>query len=104
MEGQLKVTPEELQNASAEFSGIDKTIMNTTQEMMTLVKNLVSAWEGESSQAYINKFNELEDDMQKIHAKIEEHVQDLTEMATVYSNAEKSTTSANQAVSSNLIS
>ncbi len=103
MEGQLKVTPEELQNASSEFSGIDKTVVSTTQEMMTLVKNLTSAWEGESSQAYINKFNELEDDMQKIHAKIEEHVQDLAEMATVYTNAEKTTTAANQAVSSNLI-
>ncbi len=44
MEGQLKVTPEELQNASGEFSAIDKTVVNTTQEMMTLVKNLTSAW------------------------------------------------------------
>ena len=103
MEGQLKVTPEELQNASSEFSNIDNTVLNTTSEMMTLVKNLTSAWEGESSQSYINKFNELEDDMQKIHAKIQEHSQDLAEMATVYTNAEKTTAAANQAVSSNLI-
>ena len=73
MEGQLKVTPEELQNASSEFSTIDNTVLNTTSEMMTLVKNLTSAWEGESSQSYISKFNELEDAAMQAIESVHKH-------------------------------
>ena len=103
MEGQIKVTPEELRTASSEFASADSKVSNLTQEMMQLVTSLASGWEGEASQTYINKFRELDDDMARIHAKIQEHSTDLDEMAKVFEDAERKTQEQNAAVSSNLI-
>ena len=103
MEGQIKVTPEELRTASGEFASVDSKVSNITQEMMTLVTSLASNWEGEASQAYINKFRELDDDMARIHAKIQEHTTDLDEMAKVYEDVERKTQEQNSTVPSNLI-
>lgn len=103
MEGQIKVTPEELRTASSEFAAADSKVTNLTGEMMSLVKSLTSQYEGEASQAYINNFSKLEDDMAQIHAKIQEHTQDLDEMARVFDEVEKKTQELNAAVPSNLI-
>ncbi len=98
MQGQLKVTPEELRAASSEFAAADSKVTNITSEMMALVTSLTSSWEGEASQAYINRFRTLEDSMQKIHNKILEHTNDLEEMARVYSETEGSLEGQNQAI------
>ena len=103
MEGQIKVTPEELTAASTEFASIDSNVSNITGEMMSLVTSLASCYEGEAAQAYINNFKQLEDDMARIHAKIQEHSTDLAEMARVYQEVERKTQELNRAVPSNLI-
>ena len=53
---------------------------------------------------YINKFNELEDDMQLISKKITEHVTDLQEMASIYENAEKLAQESGSGLNAQLIS
>lgn len=103
MEGQIKVTPEELRTASSEFSSADTKVANLTQEMMSLVTSLAANWEGEASQAYINKFRELDDDMTRIHTKIQEHSTDLEEMAKLFEDAERKNQERNASVPSNLI-
>ena len=81
MEGIIKVNPQELINTSNEFQSRNTAINDITGQMLTLARNLGSQWEGDASATYINKFNELEDDMQMINNKIAEHVKDLQEMA-----------------------
>lgn len=103
MEGQIKVTPEELTAASGEFSTIDNNVNSITREMMSLVTGLASAYEGEAAQAYINNFKQLEDDMNRIHIKIQEHSTDLAEMARVYQEVERKTQELNRSVPNNLI-
>lgn len=88
MEGNLKVTPEQLESASNEFSAKGTTVGNLTTQMMELVTGLAGVWEGEAATAFMNKFRELEDDIQKIIRMIQEHATDLTEMAKVYRDAE----------------
>lgn len=89
MEGNLLVTPEKLKETSGEFSTCMNQVQTLTTNMMDLIRGMSSFWEGEAASAYMNKFNELEDDIQKIHTMINEHVKDLEEMATIYQNAEK---------------
>lgn len=89
MTGILKVTPEQLVSTANEFQNIGTTVRNLTTEMTNTVTGLSSVWEGEAATAYVAKFNGLQDDIERLHAMITEHVTDLTEMATVYSNAEK---------------
>lgn len=90
MTGILKVTPEQLVSTANEFQSIGNTVQSLTSEMTNTVTGLSNIWEGEAATAYVAKFNGLQDDIQRLHAMITEHVNDLTEMANVYGNAEKS--------------
>lgn len=87
MEGTLKVTPEELMNKALELSSAGSTIRNITSSMTDIVNGLSSIWQGDDATAYTTKFNGLQDDIEKINGKIQEHVSDLNEMATAYKNA-----------------
>lgn len=104
MTGIIRVTPERLTQASQEFSTQGNTIANLTNEMVNLVTSLGSAWEGEASTAYINKFRSLETDIQTLNRMIQEHVRDLQEMAELYKNAENANRDDASALSSGIIS
>jgi WXG100 family type VII secretion target len=97
MEGTLLVTPEELLNASSAFSANMSSVQSITTAMMEIVTQTSGYWEGEAREAYVNKFNQLQDDIEKIHKMIQEHVTDLEAMAKTYQQAEqKSMETANQ--------
>lgn len=102
MEGRILVSTQDLMNAASEFQARNTAINNITQEMLTLARGLNSQWEGDSAAAFINRFNELEDDMQMISKMITEHVNDLQEMAAAYESAEQQVASVTQ-VNTNLI-
>lgn len=103
MEGILKVSPEQLTSAASEFSAYGTTVRNITLEMTSIVTSLSSAWAGEDATAYIAKFNGLQDDIERIHAMIQEHVTDLTEMAQTYSGATAGNLTEIEGLSSDVI-
>ena len=88
MEGTLRVTPEQLEATANEFSAKGTTVGNLTSQMTQMVEGLASGWEGEASTAFIAKFRQLDDDIQKMIRMIQEHSNDLNEMARVYRDAE----------------
>lgn len=88
MDGILKVTPTELENASTEFGAINTNIRSITDSMISLINSLKTTWQGEASEAFNTKFMQLEDDMDTIHRMIDEHVRDLNDMAQKYKEAE----------------
>lgn len=104
MEGHILVTPEQLINTAEEFNSQGQLIANLTEEMMNSVTSLSSAWEGEASQAYIRKFQQLEDDIQKMSSMIKEHVMDLKQMAEAYQRAETSNLEEINSLTSDVIS
>ncbi len=103
MEGMLKVTPEKLIQTSGEFALAGGQIKNLTGEMLSLIKNLNGMWQGEAATAYSNKFDSLAPDMEKIYRMIQEHVQDLQEMARQYQHAENESMQQGGGLSSNII-
>ncbi len=103
MEGQLRVTPQDLINTSTDFSSRGQTVNSLTQEMLSLVSGLSGIWEGDAAGAYNKQFSALSGDIGQINNKIKEHVEDLQEMAKRYQAAEDTNTDANAAMSSNLI-
>lgn len=103
MQGTLLVTPQQLKTTSTSFSQRGKSVTSITSSMMTLVKGLKSAFEGEAGNAYINKFTQLQEDMTQINNKIQEHVTDLNDMADNYARTEDSNTQANNALKSDYI-
>lgn len=56
--------------------------------MTQLVDGLGSIWEGEAATAYTSKFRQLDDDIQKMIRMVQEHSDDLNEMARIYRDAE----------------
>lgn len=103
MEGQLKVTPQELVNTSSDFSARGQVVSGLTQEMLALVSGLSGVWEGDASGVYLKKFSELSGDITKINNKVKEHVENLQEMAKRYETAENTHVESNNALSSHLI-
>jgi WXG100 family type VII secretion target len=103
MEGILKVSPEQLTSAATEFSACGTTVRNITAAMTDIVTGLSSVWTGEDASAYSAKFGGLQDDIDRMHAMIQEHVTDLNEMARLYSNATTSNVTEIEALSSDVI-
>lgn len=104
MEGMLKVTPEKLIQTSGDFAVTGGQIKNLTGEMLSLIKSLKGVWQGEAAAAYSNKFDSLAPDMERIHRMIQEHVQDLQEMARQYQSAESESMQQSGGLGSNIIS
>lgn len=104
MEGILKVTPEKLLQTSADFASAGSQMKNLTGEMLSLIKSTNSIWQGEAATAYGNKFASLSPDMEKLYRMVNEHVQDLQEMARQYQNAEQESSQQGSSLGSNIIS
>ena len=67
-QGILKVTPEKLQATASSFESTGSSVNNLTQQMTSIVTGLSGQiWSGEAATAYVNKFNGLQDDMERIH-------------------------------------
>ena len=103
MEGILRVTPNELITMANEFSAKGSTISSLTAEMTNEVVGLSSIWEGDAATAYVTKFRGLDDDIQLINRMIQEHVNDLEEMANTYNQAEAANLSDIEGLSSDVI-
>lgn len=89
MEGTILVTPEQLESTANEFNGIMTQVQRLAGSMTDQVNGLGAKWQGDASSAYINKFNQLNDDIAKLTAMINEHVTDLNEMAARYRSTEQ---------------
>lgn len=103
MEGILKVTPEKLIQTSNDFASVGSQMKNLTEEMLSLIKGLNGVWQGEAASAYSNKFDSLTPDMEKLYRMVQEHVQDLQEMARQYQNAENESMQQGSGLHSNII-
>ena len=89
MEGTILVTPEQLESTATEFNNVMSQVKSLTSSMTEQVNGLSAKWQGEASTAYVNKFKQLNDDIVTMAAMINEHVNDLNQMASVYRNAEQ---------------
>lgn len=104
MEGIIKVTPEKLISTAEEFNTVNSQVRNLTQQMIQTVDSLKSAWEGEAATAYNTKFHQLDDDMERMHSMINEHVTDLKEMARQYQTAEQANSEIGNSLAGDVIS
>lgn len=104
MQGTLLVTPEEMKSTADNLEGVQGQITTITQQMLDEARNLANIWEGDAATAYINKFNTLEDDMEKMRNMVREHVNDLRQMAGLYEQAEQANESEANSLPSDAIS
>lgn len=62
----IEITPEVLREKSSTLSSAANTIRNLLDEVTKEVNGLSSTWIGSASENYLNKFNGLKDDFEKI--------------------------------------
>lgn len=99
----IKVETSKLRSAASQFSTTSGQIKNATNAMTQAINQLTgSVWSGEAATAYINKFNGLNDEIAKIDKMINEHVQDLNDMAAEYDRAENENRQTASALTSDL--
>ena len=104
MTGTLKVTPEELRSTAAAFASCGSEVKNNTAQMLALVAGISqSVWSGASSASYLNKFQALGADIEKINKMLQEQVNDLTAMAEEYERAEQDAQTAASALKNNIV-
>ncbi len=105
MANYLKVTPERLNAVSSELEGENTTMKGHTDRMISLVNELSGdIWSGDASAAYKAKFSALQDDMNALYRMVQEHVQDLQEIASNYTEAETANQEVAGALNSDIIS
>ena len=95
----LKVTPAELEAKAADFKSVMTQTKSLTDDMMNDVTGLSSSWTGDASASYINKFRKLQ-----MGRMINEHVNNLTELAKEYTTTEKKNAAATESLAANIIS
>lgn len=59
MAGQIRITPEEMRARSGEYTRESETFQEVITNMERLLGQLQSEWEGASSQAFEQRFNDL---------------------------------------------
>lgn len=103
MELTLRVTPQQLINTANEFSTIGNQVRTITAETLEKMTNLAGIYESEEATAYIGRARGLEDDIAKLNAMIQEHVNDLNEIAQRYMDANASVSDLISTLSSDVI-
>ena len=78
----LKVSPDKLLSTAAELESQGSTMKTYTDQMVNLVNEISGdVWSGDAATAYKTKFSGLQDDIARIHKMVQEHVQDLQDIA-----------------------
>jgi WXG100 family type VII secretion target len=103
MEGNILVTPEQLEQTSAEFKSAASTIQAITDDMINTVTNISSTWGGEASTAYISSFKTFQDNFTKLKNMIDAHANSLTELANLYKTTEQENVQTASQVQGNIL-
>jgi len=103
MDGRIMVTTELLRSTATEFQNAMTQIQSITANMVSDANGLNAKWQGDAATAYIEKFKQLEDDIQKLANMVNEHVEDLNQMATNHENAETKNIDAPSALAGDIL-
>ncbi len=86
--GTIRVNPGKLQAAASDFADTASIVQNLTREMTSIVSGLSGqVWSGGAAVAYVQKFNSLQDEMDRICQNIRHHSEELILMASQYETA-----------------
>ncbi len=101
----LKVSTSVLRSTASEFKSIGQQIKSLTTEMTNEVNGLSGdVWQGDAATKYKQHFKKLDDDIARMIKMINEHVQDLNDMAAAYEKAEQANESTANSLATDVIS
>ena len=86
---QLRVTTEELLNASSEVRRMVSRMRNVFTEIGNVVRRSAGYWEGHGQESHVRSYNSKQDRIDMALRRFEENATDLEIMAGVYEQAER---------------
>lgn len=72
MADQIRITPDQMRERASEYRIEAENVGGVISKMDTLLQRLQEEWEGQSSQAYAERYLELKPGFQKVQALIDE--------------------------------
>ena len=82
MSGQIRITPDVMRQRASEYRNEANEVNGVILRMDGLLSNLQSEWEGQSSQSYATRYEELKPSFQKAEELISEIATSLDSVAT----------------------
>lgn len=99
----IKVETSKLRSAASQFSSTSTQIKNATNAMTQAVNQLNGAvWSGDAASSYIKQFTGLNDEITKIDKMLQEHIQDLQDIAAEYDRTENENRQTAGSLSNNI--
>lgn len=90
MANQIRMTPETMRTRAGEYSTQANNLQSIITKMDGLLKNLQSEWEGNASEAYATRFNELRPGFVKAKELIDEISASLRKTAEIVEQTDQS--------------
>lgn len=83
MSGEIRIKPEEMRRKAVLYEREALTVNGVIKKMDTLLLQLQSEWEGESSKAFVERYQELKPAFQKAEILISEIAKALKDTAKI---------------------
>ena len=90
MANQIRMTPDMMRSRATEYRKEADTVNGVIGKMDTLLSNLMSEWEGASSEAYSNRYQELKPAFMKAEELIREIASALDSTAKIVEETDAS--------------
>ncbi|BAR07443.1 Virulence factor esxA [Scardovia inopinata] len=90
MAGQIRITPDQMRSRAGEYRGEANKVQEVISKMDSLLNQLQSEWEGQSSQAYSQRFAELRPGFVKAEDLINEIARSLDTTAQSLESTDQS--------------
>ena len=99
----FRVTPEELEKKSSEFSTIIQSINKRLNQIEEIAGKTNSYWQGEAGDKDRSGYSSYRDDIMSIVKRLREHPDDLLRMAGIYKQAERTVLEKDSKLKTDLI-
>lgn len=100
----FKVSTDQLELASNAFDSSRNKCINLARRIMNIAGELKGSWQGDAATAFYNKLQGIQGDINDINKIINEHVQDLREIANVYKQTEDTVKAQSSGLQSDVLS
>lgn len=92
----LNVRPEVLVSKANELSAEKNNVSAIMEDAKAKMVSLAGVWRSSASDEYQTRFRQVHSDIDGMLATVAEYIRDLTEAASLYTNAEQAATNASQ--------
>ena len=99
----LKVTPQKLRDVANIFDTQQNNVVGSAHQMLVIVFEMSHIWEGDAANAYYRKFEELQDDIERVNKIVREQIDDLKNIAGIYERAEQTASAKSSGLPTNPI-